>query len=294
MKRKLFYKVAGLTFGFALGEGIEVKEQLTPYEPFMTDATEELLFFMPVVASSDQQADDWEVVFQSQVEGVATEIYTDDNSSYHYVIRLESEPDMWGCVDFTSDFKNTACRIHGNESFQFFALNSALMLLYALCGVSKETLLFHASVIKHGGKGYLFLGKSGIGKSTHSRLWLKYIEGCELLNDDNPVVRLVNGKPWVYGTPWSGKTPCYKNEGVPVSGLVRLWQAPVNEIERLPVLQAYAVLLSSVSNMRWEKECADDVHAILSKMILEVPVFLLRNRLEQDAALLSFTALKAN
>ena len=57
----------------------------------------------------------------------------------------------------------------------------------------------------------MLLGKSGTGKSTHSRLWLKYIPDTKLLNDDNPAVRIMdNNTIMIYGTPWSGKTPCYK------------------------------------------------------------------------------------
>jgi hypothetical protein len=169
-------------------------------------------------------------------------------------------------------------------------LNNALMLLFALSSSSHDTLLFHSSVIKYNGKGYMFLGKSGTGKSTHSQLWLKYIEGSELLNDDNPAVRLIEGEPWVFGSPWSGKTPCYKNEQVPVGGFLRLWQAPVNEIARLSTLQAYAALLPTISNMRWEKRCADAVNATINKVISKVPVFSLKNRPEEAAARMSFNA----
>jgi serine kinase of HPr protein (carbohydrate metabolism regulator) len=53
-----------------------------------------------------------------------------------------------------------------------------------------STLKLHASVIEKEGRALLFLGKSGTGKSTHSRLWQQYVPGCSLLNDDEPVVRV--------------------------------------------------------------------------------------------------------
>ena len=72
------------------------------------------------------------------------------------------------------------------------------MLMYALATAGNDTLLLHAVVLSCEGKGYLFLGPSETGKSTHARLWLKHIEGTELVNDDHPVVRngVVNGSPW--------------------------------------------------------------------------------------------------
>ena len=80
------------------------------------------------------------------------------------------------------------------------------------------------------GNGYAFLGKSGTGKSTHSQLWLRYLEGYELLNDDHPIIRLVNDEVIIYGSPWSGKTPCYKNKQARLKAVVRLEQASENKI----------------------------------------------------------------
>lgn len=44
-------------------------------------------------------------------------------------------------------------------------------------------------------------------------LWINNIKGAELLNDDNPVLRIKDdGSMWIYGSPWSGKTDCSKSE----------------------------------------------------------------------------------
>ncbi len=80
----------------------------------------------------------------------------------------------------------------------------------------------------------MFLGPSGTGKSTHASLWLENVEGTELVNDDNPVVRILDdGSIKVYGSPWSGKTPCYLNVNYPLGGIVNLIQASHNKISRL-------------------------------------------------------------
>lgn len=97
-----------------------------------------------------------------------------------------------------------------------FGLHNALMLTFTRQTAPLDTLLIHSSVICKDQQGYAFLGKSGTGKSTHSRLWLQYIPGSELLNDDNPVIRICHGTPVIFGSPWSGKTPCYKNKEVPL------------------------------------------------------------------------------
>jgi hypothetical protein len=51
--------------------------------------------------------------------------------------------------------------------------------------------------------GQLFLGHSGAGKSTTSRLW-KSFRNPEILSDDRLILRLQDGELWMYGTPWHG------------------------------------------------------------------------------------------
>jgi hypothetical protein len=166
-----------------------------------------------------------------------------------------------------------------------FALNNSLMLLYAFASAPYMTLEMHASVIGNGGKGYLFLGKSGTGKSTHSSLWLKYIEGSELMNDDNPVLRVgEDGVTRVYGSPWSGKTPCYRNVSAPVGAIVRIRQAKHNTITRQNVLEAYASVYSSCSGFKADRKIADGQHRILEHIALNVPCYTLDCLPDEGAA----------
>ena len=173
---------------------------------------------------------------------------------------------------------------------QKFALNNSLMVLYALATAGLDTALFHSAVVSYKDRGYMFLGKSGTGKSTHARLWLKHIEGSELMNDDNPVVRFFddgNGsapRAVVYGSPWSGKTPCYRNVQAPVGGIVLLSQAPFNKIVRLKGVQAYAALVTSISGKRWDKSVADGLHATENALAKNVPVWHLECLPDEAAA----------
>ena len=165
-----------------------------------------------------------------------------------------------------------------------------MMLLYTFRSSAHETLLVHASVIENDGKGYMFLGKSGTGKSTHTRLWMENIPGSELLNDDNPIIRIIDGKFHVYGSPWSGKTPCYKNREIPLGSIVRLSQAPYNRITKLSALQAYAALMPSCSCMRWDHDSVEALHKTVEKVIMNVPVRHLECLPDADAAHTSYTA----
>lgn len=154
------------------------------------------------------------------------------------------------------------------------AIDNALMIMYALATANEKTALFHAAVVSHGGRGYMFLGPSGTGKSTHARLWQQHIAGVEPINDDNPVVRInEDGIAVVYGSPWSGKTPCYRKVSFPLGGIVVLSQAPYNKIYPLKGVRAYAALRSSISGTRWHKGIADGLHETETELTKIVPIW---------------------
>ena len=117
----------------------------------------------------------------------------------------------------------------------------------------------------------------------------EHISGAQLLNDDSPIVRVVEGVPTVFGSPWSGKTPCYRNESYPIAAFVRLAQAPHNRIARLPVVRAIGALLPSCPPaFAYDAQLQDNICDTLSQLIARVPVYQLECLPDADAARLSF------
>jgi hypothetical protein len=141
-------------------------------------------------------------------------------------------------------------------------------LLWNAFGVASacfQTIALHSSVIVYQNQAVLFLGESGTGKSTHTRLWLQTIPGSKLLNDDSPVIRISNQKPICFGSPWSGKGNCYWNLSFPVAGIVRLRQAPYNKIRKLSRLEAFqAVYPSCPPSFSIDSELTDNTCKTLS------------------------------
>ncbi|MCW8310916.1 hypothetical protein K7A41_06745 [Sphingobacterium sp. InxBP1] len=158
------------------------------------------------------------------------------------------------------------------------------MMIFGQASLLHDTIMIHASVVNHQDLGIAFLGKSGTGKSTHSRLWLKHIPNTVLLNDDNPAIRITAEGVFIYGTPWSGKTPCYKNERLPLKGFVRLQQAPSNVFEWQPDLKGFIAVLPSCTAIRWNKELFGRMNTLLEKVIAEVPVGYLQCLPDAEAA----------
>lgn len=166
-----------------------------------------------------------------------------------------------------------------------FCIDNALMLLFAFRTAPLMTLEMHAAVVVKEGRGYLFLGHSGTGKSTHARQWLAAFDDAWLLNDDNPIIRVMeDGEVRVYGSPWSGKTPCYNNAHARVGGIVKLSQAPHNKMRILSLPEAYAYMLSSASGLKMDRQMADCMYESIKHVITHVKCYHLDCLPNTDAA----------
>ena len=158
---------------------------------------------------------------------------------------------------------------HNPALFRF-----GVWILFNIAALPLGAVAFHSSVIRYRGRGVLFLGESGTGKSTHTRLWREHIPGAELLNDDSPIIRATDSEALVHGSPWSGKTPCYRNESCPIAAVVRLSQAPHNRIRRLrPIESIGALLPSAPPAFARDERLSDDTCGLLSRLIAQVPVY---------------------
>lgn len=214
------------------------------------------------------------------------DVYKNANGEYLFDIKSPQSGLSGGKLMINDDFSVASLQLCGSENEYYSIFDTAVMVCYMLATIRKDTLLMHSSVIRNNGRAYLFMGKSGTGKSTHSMLWMKYIDGCDLINDDNPVVRITDGCAVVYGSPWSGKTSCYRNVFAPIGGFVKLRQAKINSIKRMNPIEGYAFLVTGSSGMSWEPLLADGKHDTLQKIVSEVPCWLLDCLPDEAAATL--------
>ena len=264
--KERYYKVAEHVFMLKADAKEELLQELSQYEPFQTEPADEVTFCLEIVdelsVTNIQEDMRQEDEGQTIVAG-----HTEDGASY-FEFWLGKK--LCSIMIADKDYRQAKVCVKQNWSF---GVNNAIMVMYALATANSQTALFHSSVVSYQDRAYMFLGHSGTGKSTHSSLWLKYIEGTELVNDDNPVVRIIDGVAHVYGSPWSGKTPCYRNVSYPVGSIVKLDQAPHNEIQRLKGIKAYAAVMPSISGKRWDKRLADGLHETVNLLAQIVPIW---------------------
>ncbi len=206
-----------------------------------------------------------------------------EDGGYQYIIKDIYEREC--CLLQTNkEFSDCRCALNGNEDMRSFGITNALMIIYAFAGSFQQTLLIHASTILNNDYGYAFIAKSGTGKSTHTQLWIKHISGSELMNDDNPIVRVVGDQAFIYGSPWSGKTPCYRQIKAPLGAITRIDRAPKNSIEKLSPIEAFASLLPSCSNMKWDKDIFHGICNTVTRVIELTNFYTLHCLPDQEAA----------
>lgn len=286
MEKMYKYKVAGHTFAVSLPEGYTQEDYLKPYLPFTsTDDTEPL--FRLRLALSDTLKELAPGTVRECLNDEAPYFWMFEKEEGHYNFGFSYSKKHPDCILIPSeDYKDSVVYVPTAYADRLaeFAISNAMMLLYTFNTTPLDTLMVHASVVAHRGGAYMFLGRSGTGKSTHSSLWLNNIADTYLLNDDNPVIRVEGDDVNIYGTPWSGKTPCYKNEVLPLKASVRLSQAPHNIIRKLPALQSYASLMPACSCMRWDRKSTDALHKTVEKVISKVAGWHLECLPDADAA----------
>ncbi|MCC8071806.1 MAG: phosphoenolpyruvate carboxykinase [Bacteroidales bacterium] len=171
------------------------------------------------------------------------------------------------------------------------ALSSLIRILFSQAILYHQAVAIHASAVVYQGRAYLFLGRSGTGKSTHSRLWLHALPSAHLLNDDNPLLRFVNGELYAYGSPWSGKTSCHLNERARVGAILRLRQASHDHYWPLTGVEAFKALLPSCFAIRRSAALQELLASHLSQIVEAAPIGLLDCRPDPQAAQLSISNL---
>ena len=197
-----YYEVAGHRFCVSGEE--DVFTLMSNYEPFAC-ADGETVFALDV-----ENGDAPEYVEEMRQEDEGQTIICGHTAAGEAVFEFHWWGVTAGWLVCSDDYSQG--RLITTGKHEKMAIDNALMIMFALATADKGTVLFHAAVVSYKNKGYMFLGPSGTGKSTHASLWQRYIAGTALVNDDNPVVRISeDDTATVYGSPWSGKTPCYRS-----------------------------------------------------------------------------------
>lgn len=282
-----YFTIAGLGITLSFADSAKNGLWLLPsFAAFQTAEPQGESFFTLTVDDSLRPEKQKTLIRKFDTGNGDTVVYQLPDGGYQYIIRDTANRDC--CLLIANEgFTCCRCALNGDWVMRSFGLNDALMLIFAFAGSFRQTLLIHASCVMLGDTAYPFTAQSGTGKSTHTSLWLKHIEGAELLNDDNPIIRILSdGKAYIYGSPWSGKTPCYRNRRARLGAVTRIDRALANSIERLRPIQAFATMLPACSSMKWDSAVYNNLCDTVTRVVETTPIYTLHCLPNEEAAVI--------
>jgi len=173
-----------------------------------------------------------------------------------YLLPKKDKGRVWNSADIVYDFLQVLL-------INYFALNKKGVFVHSM-GV-KDT----------DGNGLLFAGESGAGKSTAARLWHKYSKAT-VLNDDRIIVRKLEGKFFIYGSPWHGDFSDYLETHIgsaPLDKLFFISHAPENTAQRISKKEAFNLLYPALFPTFWDKGWLENVVSFCQDLVMNVSCF---------------------
>ena len=155
-----------------------------------------------------------------------------------------------------------------------------------------DAFVFHGAVLNYGGRAVAFTAKSGVGKTTHTRLWLsEFGDNVHYLNGDKPIIRFIDGVPYACGTPWRGKEGYGVNEMAPLHALAFLERGVENSATAIRSEEIVTFLLTQMYMPRSSPTAAVLSMRLADRLTRAVRRVRLRCTMDPSAAHVAYSAM---
>ncbi len=143
-------------------------------------------------------------------------------------------------------------------------------------------LVLHGAALEYSGKGFIFTGSSGAGKTTQAHLWQRYRDAL-IINGDCPAIMPANGKPRVYGTPWCGSSGETVNRSIPLDSVFLIKHGDTNTLKELTGHEAFLALLANVFHSNFDSSTLDRAIENIKRIIQDIRVFELTCTIDESS-----------
>ncbi|MCC8080552.1 MAG: hypothetical protein LIO80_00810 [Lachnospiraceae bacterium] len=203
---------------------------------------------------------------------------TEDTSQF--VVSVSDE-ELWEeCERMNGQFDPEAC-----ESNCLYRKVSIGMLHF-------DAFLLHAAVVAVDGEGYVFTAPGGTGKSTHANFWMReFGNRAVMVNGDKPMIRLMNDKFFVCGTPWRGKERLGCADIVPLKAICLLERGTENEIAPAETDTVLDKIFRQVLLPENPEQVVKQLD-LMDRLIGTVPIYNLKCNMSREAALVAYRGMK--
>lgn len=152
-------------------------------------------------------------------------------------------------------YQGNVLKIEYLENNVFLSLDN----LFSTIGIENimcyfDSFFIHASIINYFENGIVFMGPSGIGKSTRADLWKKYAN-AEIINGDKTLLKKIDNIWYGCGSSFAGSSNYYVNKMVKIKCIVLIKRGNDNQIElkRLQSIDAFKSLYVNTTIPLWNK-----------------------------------------
>ncbi|MDP4121105.1 MAG: hypothetical protein Q8876_08660 [Bacillota bacterium] len=195
-------------------------------------------------------------------------IQTDENTDINIEINEETINTI--CKDPLWTIEDAEILVSSREFYRALTLFDGFML--------------HSSALAYKGGAYLFSAEPGVGKSTHTSLWQKYLgdDNVTIINDDKPAIRAQNGEVFAYGTPWSGSSDLHTNVKVPLKAIVFIERSEDNWVKKINQSIALPLLIEQTTRHLNQKEMERLLQTI-NTVVSQIPIYKMGCNIGEDA-----------
>jgi len=162
-----------------------------------------------------------------------------------------------------------------------YPMDEVLMINWLSRGLG---IMMHACGVRHNGQGIIFSGISGAGKSTIADLWKNRISRLKshsmepskntiLLSDDRIIIRKINGRFFIFGTPWHGDSKVCSPEEAPLDKIFFLQQARENKVKKTDVIKAVSRLIVCSFPTFWDKKGMEFTLNYCAELAQKIPCY---------------------
>lgn len=278
---ELTYKIANIKIKYSGNANNYFLNNLSAYEVKLHKDEPADIYLHTEIGDIKSAPEGEEIVRYAGKTWLKTE---DGFSIYEYIPEIDY---YLASINISSDFKNVSARFADVDrdgiAVSTYHDYNLLGFIFEMYMLKNNAMNLHSSAISYKNHGLLFSAPSGTGKSTHAGLWKKYYpDDTVIINDDFPAIKFINDIPYVFGTPWSGKTFINQNTSAPIKAIVFLRQSKTIYIKRLNTAEVLNYMITEIGKYPFE-ELMYSLLSSVDKLIRSVPIYLLKCDISKES-----------